>query len=146
MRVRLPLYGKILGWFFLNLVIVASVFVVLFNAQFRFDLDWFFASGARERIEAVRDLILGELAITSPDDWSAVIRRYSEAHHVRFSIFDDEAKPFVGEVTKLPDDVFQRIVSRPQRVQLAPPHPGEADAREALKRALLGIEIVEVQE
>ena len=113
MRVRLPLYGKILGWFFLNLVIVASVFVVLFNAQFRFDLDWFFASGARERIEAVRDLILGELAITSPDDWSAVIRRYSEAHHVRFSIFDDEAKPFVGEVTKLPDDVFQRIISRP---------------------------------
>ncbi len=113
MRVRLPLYGKILGWFFLNLVVVASVFVVLFNVQFRFDLDWFFASGARERIEAVRDLILGELAITTPDEWNRVMQRYSEAHHVRFTLFDDDAKPFVGELTKLPEDVRQRIVSRP---------------------------------
>ena len=112
MRVRLPLYGKILAWFFLNLVVVAAVFVVLFNAQFRFDLDWFFAGGARERIEAVRDLILGELAITAPDDWNQVLRRYSDAHHVRFALFDDDAKPFVGEVATLPDEVRERIVSR----------------------------------
>ncbi len=113
MRVRLPLYGKILAWFFLNLVVVAAVFVVLFNAQFRFDLDWFFASGARERIEAVRDLILGELAITAPDDWNAVMRRYGQAHHVRFALFDDDAKPFLGDVTTLPAEVSERILTRP---------------------------------
>ena len=36
MRVRLPLYGKILAWFFLNLVAVAAVAVILFNVQFNF--------------------------------------------------------------------------------------------------------------
>ena len=112
MRVRLPLYGKILAWFFLNLVVVASVFVVLFNAQFRFDLDWFFASGARERIEAVRDLILGELAITAPDDWNAVMRQYGQAHHVQFALFDDDAKPFLGDVSALPGEVRERILTR----------------------------------
>ena len=67
MRVRMPLYAKILGWFFLNLVVVASVVFFLFDAQFHFNLDWLFATGARDRLEAVRDLIIGELETTPPD-------------------------------------------------------------------------------
>lgn len=125
MRIRLPLYGKILGWFFLNLVVVAAVFVVLFSAQFRFDLDWFFAGGARERIEAVRDLILGELAITAPDDWDQVMQRYGEAHHVRFALFDDDAKPFLGQLKTLPKEVHDRILTR---IPIRPRKPGEPAA------------------
>ena len=112
-RVRLPLYGKILVWFFLNLVIVAAVFALLFNAQFNFNLDWFFFTGARERMEAVRDLIVGELDVTAPDEWAAVLKRYSAAHHVRFGLFDDDANPLVGDTTDLPEEVRTRIVERP---------------------------------
>ena len=112
-RVRLPLYGKILVWFFLNLVIVAAVFALLFNAQFNFHLDWFFFTGARERMEAVRDLIVGELDATAPDEWGAVLKRYSAAHHVRFALFDDDANPLVGDTANLPEEVRTRIVERP---------------------------------
>ena len=112
-RVRLPLYGKILVWFFLNLVIVAAVFALLFNAQFNFNLDWFFFTGARERMEAVRDLIVGELDTTAPDEWGAVLKRYSAAHHVRFGLFDDDANPLVGDTADLPEEVRVRIVERP---------------------------------
>ena len=112
-RVRLPLYGKILVWFFLNLVIVAAVFALLFNAQFNFNLDWFFFTGARERMEAVRDLIVGELESTAPDDWAAVMKRYSTAHHVRFGLFDDDANPLVGDTSDLPEEVRTRIIERP---------------------------------
>ena len=38
-------------------------FALLFNAQFHFNLDWLFAAGARDRLEAVRDLIIGELEV-----------------------------------------------------------------------------------
>jgi hypothetical protein len=55
MRIRLPLYAKILLWFFLNLAAVAVVIVLLFDVQFNFNLDWLLVTGARERIEAVRD-------------------------------------------------------------------------------------------
>ena len=112
-RVRLPLYGKILVWFFLNLVIVAAVFALLFNAQFNFNLDWFFFTGARERMEAVRDLIVGELESTAPDEWPAVMKRYGDAHRVRFALFDDDANPLVGDTTELPAEVRLRIVERP---------------------------------
>ena len=36
---RFPLYAKILLWFFLNLVLLAAVFYLLFRAQFHFGLD-----------------------------------------------------------------------------------------------------------
>jgi two-component system sensor histidine kinase CpxA len=124
MRVRLPLYAKILGWFFLNLVVVVTVIVLLFDAQFHFNLDWLFFTGARERMEAVRDLIVGELEATPPDDWAQVLQRYSAAHHVRFALFDDDATPLVGDVTELPAEVRERIVTRPPFNR--PRRPGEA--------------------
>ncbi len=120
-RVRLPLYGKILVWFFLNLVIVAAVFALLFNAQFNFNLDWFFFTGARERMEAVRDLIVGELDVTAPDEWAAVLKRYSAAHRVRFGLFDDDANPLVGDTAELPAEVRLRIIERPMFPGAKPP-------------------------
>src|SRR5215204_2236349 len=111
-RVRFPLYAKILGWFFLNLVVVATVVVLLFDAQFHFKLDWLFATGARDRLEAVRALIIGELETTPPDEWAQVLSRYSEAHHVQFGLFDDDGNPLVGEVAAIPGEVRERIVNR----------------------------------
>src|ERR1043166_2126100 len=60
-RARLPLSLKILVWFFLNLVLLTAVTLVLFNAQFRFDLNWVFVTSARVRVEAMRNLISEEL-------------------------------------------------------------------------------------
>jgi len=121
---RLPLYGKILAWFFLNLVVVAGVFALLLDAQFHFDLDWLFAAGARDRLEAVRDLIVGELESSPPDDWPQVLQRYSEAHRVKFALFDDEALPLVGEVRELPETVRTRMLERATFKRT--PRPGEA--------------------
>ena len=114
MRLRLPLYGKILTWFFLNLLVVSAVVTALFTAQFHFNLDWvFFATGARERVEAVRNLIMDELEATHPDEWPQVLERYSETFHVRFALFDDEARPLVGGFSELPEEVRKRIIERP---------------------------------
>lgn len=121
MRPRLPLYAKILLWFFLNVVLLAAGFALLFNAQFSFNLDWFLASGARERIEAVRDLIVGELNVTPPDEWQQVLERYSQAHHVRFALFDEAANPLIGSITELPPEVHARITARPDFGRLRPP-------------------------
>lgn len=110
---RFPLYAKISVWFFLNVVALAAVFALLFNAQFNLNLDWLLATGARERLEAVRNLIVGELNATPPDGWEQVLARYSEAHHVQFALFDDEAAPLVGSFRNLPEEVRARITTRP---------------------------------
>jgi len=112
MRVRLPLYAKILLWFFLNVVLLAAVFAFLFNAQFSFNLDWFLAGGAQARIEAVRKVIVDELDNTPPQGWQQVLDRYSEAYNVRFSLVDDEARYMIGDTVEMPKEVRDRITSR----------------------------------
>ena len=109
MTIRLPLSAKILIWFFLNLTILAAVFVLLFNAQFRFDLDWVFASSAGQRVEAVRALIVGELNTRAPDEWGSVLERFSEAYGVRFSLFEPNGEHLIGSVTELPPEVRERL-------------------------------------
>src|SRR5580704_10833640 len=101
MHPRLPLSAKILLWFFLNLSLLAVVFILLFNAQFHFDLNWLLASSARERVDAMRDLISGELNTTVPDEWDRVIDRFSEAYHVRLTLLDDEGVHLIGTMKEL---------------------------------------------
>jgi two-component system sensor histidine kinase CpxA len=112
-RVTFPLYSKILGWFFLNLLAVAAVAVALFDAQFHFNLDWFLAFGARERLEAARDLIIGELELNNPEDWASVLARHSDAQRVQFTLCDDEGGVIVGAHEELPAAVAQRIATQP---------------------------------
>ncbi|MCX6968053.1 MAG: ATP-binding protein [Verrucomicrobia bacterium] len=107
----LPLSAKILAWFFLNLAVLATVFILLFNAQFRFDLDWVFESNARQRVEAMRALIVGELNTTPPDDWGAVLERFSDAYAVRLSIFESNGEYLIGPVTELPPELRQRMLT-----------------------------------
>ncbi len=112
---RLPLSAKILIWFFLNLLVLAAVVILLFNAQFRFDLDWVFATSAEQRVDALRALVVGELNTTAPDEWDRVLERFSSAYHVRLSLFEPNGEHLIGGITNVPQTVKERMVppSRP---------------------------------
>lgn len=105
----IPLSARILLWFFLNVLLLGGVSLVLFNAQFRFDLNWLLASNARERIEAMRDLVAGDLNSAAPDEWESVIERYSQAYHVQLTLLDDEGDHLIGPVVELPEKVRTRF-------------------------------------
>lgn len=127
-RAPFPLYVKILVWFFLNLLLLAVVVILLINAQFRFDLNWVFATSARERVEAMRNLIVDELNTLPTYEWERVLERFSNAYGVQFAVFDDDGNPLVGLVNKLPDDVRARIFQGPEQRPASgsgePPPPG----------------------
>ncbi len=127
-RMRLPLYLKILFWFFLNLLVLSGVIVLLFQIQFRLNLDWLLYTGARERIDAARDLIVGELNVTPPDGWSQVMERFSDAYHVRFALFDEQVAPLVGQMSEVPLEVRERILFGPNLGRRPVSSPGAAPA------------------
>ncbi len=115
MRTRFPLSARILLWLFANVALIAGLLVLLLTAQFRFDLDWVFASGARERIEAVRDLVVGELNVAPTHDWEDVLDRFSNAYGVRFGLFDADGDALVGGLAALPPEVKARIAPNGER-------------------------------
>jgi two-component system sensor histidine kinase CpxA len=110
MSARFPLYAKILGWFFLNLLVLAAVFLLLVNAQFRFDLGWAFTTAARERVNAMRDLIVGELNTTRTDEWDRIIESFSDAYHIRLALLDENGERLIGAIDPLAPEVRARIL------------------------------------
>jgi two-component system sensor histidine kinase CpxA len=110
MSARFPLYAKILSWFFLNLLVLITVFLLLVNAQFRFDLGWVFTTAARQRVDAMRDLIVGELNTTRPDEWDRVIESFSDAYNVRLALLDENGDRLIGTVDPLATEVRARIL------------------------------------
>lgn len=136
MPIRLPLSAKILLWFFLNLAVLAAVSALLFKAQFRFDLDWVFASSARQRVDAMRDLIVEELNTTSPEDWEGVMERFSDAYKLHFALFESNGDHLIGQVPRLPLEVRTRMRA-PQRTPNPAPTTGTIQPPFSPDRALV---------
>ena len=50
-RIRLPLYGKVLFWFLVNLLLLAVLGILFLRLEFRLSLDWMLAGPGGDRIE-----------------------------------------------------------------------------------------------
>ena len=60
-RIRFPLFSKIMAWFFLNLVLLAAIFLLLFGLSFRFEPWSPLFGGTSNRLDTVSRLITGAL-------------------------------------------------------------------------------------
>lgn len=120
MTARFPLYAKIVLWFFLNLLLLAVAFYVLFRAQFRFGLDWLLSGSANQRIEALSDLIASDLKDRPQSEWDAILRRFDSAYGIQFFLFRADGVRLAGEMTPLPPPVRERLME-PRARQLQRP-------------------------
>ncbi len=123
MTARLPLYAKILLWFFLNLALLAFAFYLLVRAEFRFGMDWLLSTGASERIQAVSDIITADLNETPRPEWNTVLKRFDAAYRVKFQVFRDDGAQLAGDAIELPAEVRARLAmpNRPPQRPGPPP-------------------------
>jgi two-component system, OmpR family, sensor histidine kinase CpxA len=112
MKVRFPLLAKILAWFFLNLVVLAAVFYVVFSVQLRLGLDSLLAGRAGERIRAVSQVIVDELKGKPIGEWGGVLKNFESAYKVQFYLFRNDGTPAAGEAVALPREVAEKITER----------------------------------
>ncbi|MCX7825654.1 MAG: HAMP domain-containing histidine kinase [Verrucomicrobiae bacterium] len=117
MRLRFPLYAKILVWFFLNLAVLSAVFYGFFRFQFRVGLDLLLAGPAGDRVEAIGLAITSELREVSRDKWNEVLQRLSSTHKIQLYLLRPDGSQVAGEPIVLPAEVQQRLS------QMAPPRP-----------------------
>lgn len=112
-RVRFPLFSKIMLWFFLNLILLAVVFLLIFGLSFRFEPWSPLFGGSGNRIEAVSRIISSEIDEKSREERDEILRRYSEAYKVNFYLFDNKGQQIAGDVVSLPEKVLTDV-SRPE--------------------------------
>ena len=145
MKLRFPLFAKILLWFFLNLLLIGAVLYGFFSFQFHFGLDSLLAGQAGERVDAISRVLRDELREKPRSEWTTILKRFSTGYGVRLLVFRFDGTQAAGEPTPLPSEVMQRLkefrpmapLGRPQRPQdefgeprpVAAPPPDPAQPR-----------------
>src|SRR5579863_10253433 len=105
MKIKLPLYGKILLWFFLNLVLLVAAFFIIARVQFKFGLDSLISGPAGERVRAIAQVLSEELKGAPRSDWDASLKRFSDAYKVEFYMFREDGVQAAGAPVTLPPEV-----------------------------------------
>ena len=121
MKLRFPLSVRILAWLCLNLLFLGLGVYLFVKVQFHLGLDSLLLGRAGDRIQALSDLIAGELSESARSSWNTVLSRYSEAYQVRFLLFAPDGEQESGEATTLPAAVFRRLREGQGRPEPRPP-------------------------
>lgn len=124
-RLRMSLYGKVLFWFLVNLLLLALLGYAFMRMQFRLSLDWMLAGPGGERIEQLADTLNSELAVTIEPEWGGVLARHQAGIGATLALFGNDGIQRLGQPLKAPQEVSTRLLSR--RVadtMLPPPRPG----------------------
>lgn len=127
MKLRLPLFSRILLWFFLNLALLTVGFFLLLRSQFVLDRDFLLSASAVERLQTIGDQISAEIQNHSEQERNTLLARYNETYKARFYVLDEDGRPLAGEPNRLPPEVHDRAVRRrppPPLPELMPPPPG----------------------
>lgn len=131
-RLKLPLYGKILSWFVLNLVVLALLFFFFLKAQFRLGLDWMLSGEPGDRISAIGETITYEFSRLAESEWPARLGDYDQKHGVNFGLFDGRGVQIHGKPLTPPPEVMPRLIDRrPPGEKLARRSPGPVSKRPA---------------
>ena len=111
-NLRLPLSAKILGWFFLNLVLLGVVAWVLLRSELRPDALISILAG--ERSTRFAETVMRELQTTERREWNSVLDRFSEINGVAIVLIRDDGDHIAGPRVTIPRAVQERLRSRGQ--------------------------------
>ncbi len=125
MKLRISIYGQILGWFFLNLAVLGVISYLFARLELRLDADSLLLGAAGDRIQAVGTLVAQELSDGGRPQWDAILRKFSEAYGTEFTLFLNDASQLAGSRTVLPPAVRQKVLEGrvPSRPALREPLP-----------------------
>jgi two-component system, OmpR family, sensor histidine kinase CpxA len=125
-RMRFPLFAKVLSLALLNLCLLALAVAFLGREQFRVDALDFLLVPARDRITALAHRIALELDEGQEGDWTPVLERYSRNYGGGFYLLDSRGDQRAGPPLRLPGAVAERLSSQEPGGAPGPPRPDGA--------------------
>lgn len=125
MKLRLPLYARILGLFLLNILVIAGAFLLVFRMQHSLGLDSFLAGQANQRVRALSDVVIRELQESPATEQQAVLDRFAASFGLELYVFAVSGEQLAGKPVALPREI-ERTMRRqtPGRVALPGEDPG----------------------
>lgn len=135
-RLKLPLYGKILLWFLVNLFILAALGLWFMTAQFRLGLDWMLAGPGGERLEQLGTTLTNELRQRGENEWPEVLLKHERDLGLTLGLFGSDGLPKVGTSVDVPAEVLSKLIDKRRAEDMPPPpRPRKGDAKVREPRA-----------
>ena len=110
MKARLPIYAKILFWFFINLAVLGTAGWFVLRGKLRFSI--FSESSVTERVAQVTDRLVKELPLQPGPQWTVITNKFSVQHDVVFYCYDDMGRLLAGPQKAIPPEIHSRISRR----------------------------------
>jgi len=107
MTLRLPLFGRILLWLLLNLLILAAVSGAFLWTEL--GGESLLVRIAGERSQAAANALMAELRDRPIPEWERAMARFEEAYPVRVVLLRDDGTRFLGSRTEVPAEVLARL-------------------------------------
>ncbi len=136
MRLRLPLFAKILAWLFLNLAVLGLVFFAVFQFQLPLGLDSLLAGRAGERLRAASEVIVAELKTRPIEEWTDALKHHERAYNVQLFLFRNDGVQAAGEPVDMPKEVAEKVAERRAGDGLGRGPPPGRGMRRALELAV----------
>jgi two-component system sensor histidine kinase CpxA len=104
-KLRLPLYLRILGLFALNILLLAGALLAVFRMQFHLGLDSFLAGQANRRVQALSQVVIRELQQSPANETGSVLERFQQAFDLDLYVFRADGQQIAGEPVTLPPQI-----------------------------------------
>ncbi len=121
MRHGLPIYGKVLAWLALNVLMLAVLVLGFLQMQFRLSLDWMLAGPAGERIEAFSAQLQKKLAGLPEESWPVALQDFDREYQATFALFSSDGHQVMGAPLKVPQELQSRLEDRRSPGEKPPP-------------------------
>jgi len=115
---RLPLFGRILVWLALNLILLAGAIGVLFVAEFR--IEPLLLGLVGERAQRAADALMAEMRDRDPTEWRDALARFTAVYSVPAMLVREDGQVMAGPAMTVPGEVLAKL-----RPSGAGPGPGE---------------------
>ena len=125
MKAARSLFAKILGWLFLNLLLLAAALAVFFAVQLKMDLHEFFGHQGADRLRAAGMLLVHDLEQSPPDEWPEILARHGQIHGVDFLLMLREGLVFSPQKEPVPKEVLQQ--AKETLLRHGPPDGADCD-------------------
>ena len=109
MSPRFPLSAKILLWFFANLLLIGIAAYAFVEFEFHLGPESLLGGRAGRRVDALADLVMGEIAAQPRSQWDGVLSRAGNLYGLHLLIVTPDGRRLAGDAIPLPDEVIARL-------------------------------------
>lgn len=107
MKLSLPLYARISGWFILNLLLI--VIVVFFFSRQYFSMESLIAGPAGDRITTLAERAGENLTHHNEQDWPSILAQLGDQHELSYTALGNDGNPFIEGNFTPPDAVLEEL-------------------------------------